>query len=317
MSGTTTADREPRPAAGGHWLEARQVQAYALEATTAYRVGGVAEGWVERFGDDYIVSGKDATVRAALAEELTAWAAATGARISRVFARDLPLQSSDRDVPKLLAGDPRTSRQTVVTEGAMRFGIDFGGGYSAGLFLDQRHNRALVRRVQPKRLLNCFAYTCSFSVAAALGGGRTLSIDLSARALDRGRDNFRENGLDPAGHLFLAQDVLAALPPLLERNERFDMIILDPPTFSRGLHGQAFHVERDLEPLLQAALDLTTGSGRILLSTNAHKMADRDLEGIARRCLRQQRRAADLHREPLLVPVPGGHVAHTLWLNLR
>jgi 23S rRNA (cytosine1962-C5)-methyltransferase len=312
-----TADRQDGPAAEGHWLEARQVRAYAREGTTAYRVGGAAEGWVERFGDDYIVSGKTAAARLALVEGLNAWAAATGACVSRVFARDLPLQPSERDVPELLTGDPQASRQTVVTEGAMRFGIDFAGGYAAGLFLDQRHNRALVRRLKPKRMLNCFAYTCSFSVAAALDGGRTVSIDLSARALDRGRDNFRENGLDPARHLFLAQDVLEALPPLLARNERFDMVILDPPTFSRGARNQTFHVERDLEPLLLAALDLTAGTGRILLSTNALKMDDRHLEGMARRCLRHQRRTADLHHEPLLVPVPGGPVAHTLWLNLR
>lgn len=300
-----------------HWLDARQVQAYAREATTAYRVGAAAEGWVERFNDDYVVSGQSATARATLLEELHAWAAATAAPIARVFGRDIPLQPSEREAPELLAGDAQASRQTVVTECAMRCGIDFASGYSTGLFLDQRHNRALVRRVKPRRLLNCFAYTCSFSSAAALGGGYTVSIDLSGRALDRGRSNFRENGIDPAEHLFLAQDVLQALPPLLARSERFDMIILDPPTFSRGTRGQAFHVERDLEPLLLAALELSSKGGRILLSTNASRMDDRDLEGIARRCLRQERIAADLYREPLLVPALAGRVAHTLWLNRR
>jgi 23S rRNA (cytosine1962-C5)-methyltransferase len=301
----------------GHWLAAKHMQAYALEATTAYRVGAAAEGWVERFNDDYVVSGKTAEARAALVEGLHAWATSTGAAVGRIFARDLPLQPSERDVPELLSGDAQASRQTVVTEGAMRCGIDFSGGYSTGLFLDQRHNRALVRRVKPRRLLNCFAYTCSFSSAAALGGGQTVSVDLSARALERGRGNFRENGLDPAKHRFLAQDVLEALPPMLERDERFDMVILDPPTFSRGNRGQSFHVERDLEPLLGAALELCAPGGRVLLSTNANRMDDRDLEGIARRSLRQQHRAADLYREPLLVPVLAGHVAHTLWLNLR
>jgi 23S rRNA (cytosine1962-C5)-methyltransferase len=316
MSRATTEDPIPT-APRGHWLEAKQVQAYALESTTAYRVGGTTESWVDRFGDDYLVSGRTATAREALSEELHAWAAVNGAHLSRIFARDLPLQPSERDLPELLEGDPQASRQTVVTECGMRFGIDFAGGYSAGLFLDQRHNRVLIRRVKPRSLLNCFAYTCSFSVAAALGGGRTLSIDLSARALDRGRSNFRENGLDPAGHLFLAKDVLEALPPLLERRERFDMIILDPPTFSRGTRGQAFHVERDLEPLLQAALELASPTCHILLSTNAQRMDDGDLEGIARRSLRAQRRAADLHREPLLAPTPAGLVAHALWLRLR
>ncbi len=300
-----------------HWLAAKYVQVYALEATTAYRVAAASDGWVERFNDDYVVSGKTATARAALVEGLHAWAATTRAAVCRVFARDLPLQPSEREVPELLSGDAEASRQIVVTEGAVRYGIDFAGGYSTGLFLDQRHNRALVRRVKPRRLLNCFAYTCSFSTAAALGGGHTVSVDLSARALERGRGNFRENGLDPAEHRFLAQDVLEALPPMLARDERFDMVILDPPTFSRGARGQSFHVERDLEPLLGAALELSAPGGRILLPTNANRMDDHALEGIARRSLRQQHRAADLYREPLLVPVLAGHVAHTLWLNLR
>ena len=317
MPGTTTETSRQESAPAGHWVAPDQMRAYALEETTAYRVGGTAEGWVERFGDDYIVSAKTAAARSQLIADFHTWVAANDTRVSRVFARDLPLQPSERDVPELLTGDAQTTRQTVVTEGSMRFGIDFDGGYSSGLFLDQRHNRALVRRVQPRGLLNCFAYTCSFSVAAALGGGHTVSVDLSSRALSRGRDNFRENGIDPRKHRFLAEDVLEALPPLMQRNERFDMVILDPPTFSRGRRGQSFRVERDLEPLLLAALELTAPKGRILLSTNAARMDDRDQEGIARRCLRRQRVAADLHREPLRPWISGTHMAHTLWLNLR
>jgi 23S rRNA (cytosine1962-C5)-methyltransferase len=316
MSENTTADR-PQRAAAGDWIDARQMRVYALESTTAYRVGGTAGGWVERFGDDYLVSCKHTSARGALVAALEAWAKAVEANVSRIFARDLPLQPRERDVPELLAGDAKAFRQTVVSECGLRFGIDFAGGYSVGLFLDQRHNRARIQRAPPRRLLNCFAYTCSFSVAAALHGGYTVNVDLSARALDRGRGNFRENGLDPAGHLFLATDVLDALPHLLERDERFDMAILDPPTFSRGRRGQAFHVERDLEPLLLATMELVTTPGRILLSTNAAKMGDRDLEGIARRCLRAQGRTANLHREPLLMPMPAGPAAHTLWLDPR
>jgi len=317
MPRTTTQTPRNEPAPAAHWLGPEQMRSYALEETTAYRVGGTTQGWVERFGDDYIVSAKTTAARAALIEEFDAWVTTSGARVARVFARDLPLQPSERDVPTLLTGDAEATRQTVVTEATMRFGIDFDGGYSSGLFLDQRHNRALVRRIQPRRMLNCFAYTCSFSVAAALGGGQTVSIDLSSRALSRGRENFRENGIDPRKHRFLAEDVLEALPPLMQRDERFDMVILDPPTFSRGKHGQSFRVERDLEPLLLAALELTAPKGRILLSTNAARMDDRDLDGIARRCLRRQRVTADLHREPLRLWISGTQMAHTLWLNLR
>ncbi|OGV69521.1 MAG: hypothetical protein A3K19_27865 [Lentisphaerae bacterium RIFOXYB12_FULL_65_16] len=302
---------------GERWLNAEQVQTFAAEATTAYRVGGSDAGWVERFGDDYLISHRTAAARTALAEGLDTWANATGACVSRVFARDLPRQPNERDAPELLTGDSQASRQTVVTEGGMRFGIDFAGGYAAGLFVDQRHNRALVRKLKPERLLNCFAYTCSFGVAAALGGGDTVNIDLSGRALERGRQNFRENDLDPARHQFRAEDVLDALPLLERRGERFDMIVLDPPTFSRGTRGRAFHVESDLEPLLFAALEFASSRAWILLSTNSTKLTDRDLERMTRWALRTCRRTADLHREPPLVNLAPDQAARTLWLNLR
>ena len=86
----------------------------------------------------------------------------------------------------------------------------FRAGYSQGIFLDQRGNRlALRQEMRPgMALLNCFAYTCAFSVAAAASGARTTSVDLSRRALDWGQANFRLNALDPAaGHEFFAGDV--------------------------------------------------------------------------------------------------------------
>ncbi len=139
----------------------------------------------------------------------------------------------------------------------MRYGLDFAGGYSAGLFIDQRANRARLRALKPKRLLNTFAYTCSFSVVAALAGAETLSVDLSRRSLTRGEENFQRNGLDPkAGHRFIADDVLAVLPRLARRGEKFDAIILDPPTFSRNQAGAAFQVQRDFDRLVTLALEV-------------------------------------------------------------
>jgi len=70
-------------------------------------------------------------------------------------------------------------------ENGMRFLIDFRAGYSQGIFLDQRENRAETRRrARGLRVLNCFAYTCAFGVAAALGGAETVNIDLSKRYLE-------------------------------------------------------------------------------------------------------------------------------------
>src|SRR5260370_24730266 len=97
------------------------------------------------------------------------------------------------------------------TEHHLKFGIDFGTGYSVGLFVDQRENRRFVRQTKPKRLLNCFAYTCSFSVAAASVGPQTMNVDLSKRSLELGQRNFRLNSLSTERHQSGADVVRAVL----------------------------------------------------------------------------------------------------------
>jgi 23S rRNA (cytosine1962-C5)-methyltransferase len=199
----------------------------------------------------------------------------------------------------------------------MRFGLDFAAGYSAGLFIDQRANRAFLRRSGVRRLLNTFAYTCSFSVAAALGGAKTTNIDLSKKSLDRGRANFALNAIDITPHRFHADDVLEVLPRLARRGEVFDAIVLDPPTFSRGARGRKWQVERDLEGLLLSALELAAPQARVLLSTNCTALDRRALEAIARHCLKATRRGATFHQEASLPDIPEGSAAQTLWLLLK
>ncbi|MGB8168331.1 MAG: hypothetical protein WCF18_12610, partial [Chthoniobacteraceae bacterium] len=107
------------------------------------------------------------------------------------------------------------------------------------------------------------------------------------------------------------------IPRLARRGERFDCIILDPPTFSRGNKGRRFQVERDLEALLQAALEIATPRARILLSTNCTRLTRRELERIARFALKFQRQTADFHNEPELPDIPRDAGAQTLWLSLK
>src|SRR5439155_7179097 len=186
----------------------------------------------------------------------------------------------------------------------LKFGIDFGAGYSVGLFVDQRENRRFVRQTKPKRLLNCFAYTCSFSVAAASAGAQTVNVDLSKKSLERGRRNFELNVLSTEGHKFIADDVRPVLQRLARRGEKFDMIILDPPTFSRTKGGAAFHVEKDFEDLIAGAVEIADRGGRILLSTNCETLTEQALERMARYCLKLSRRSGALHREPKPVDFP-------------
>src|SRR5439155_20020731 len=138
------------------------------------------------------------------------------------------------------------------------------------------------RQTAPKRLLNCFAYTCSFSVAAASAGAQTVNVDLSKKSLERGRQNFALNSFSNEGNKFIADDVRPVMRRLERRGQKFDMIILDPPTFSRTKGGKAFHVEKDFEELIAAALEVAERNARILLSTNCETLDEQALDRMAR-----------------------------------
>jgi 23S rRNA (cytosine1962-C5)-methyltransferase len=205
----------------------------------------------------------------------------------------------------------------MVTEWHLKFSLDFGTGYSPGLFLDQRENRRYVRHIAPKHLLNCFAYTCSFSVCAACSGASTFNIDLSKKYLARGRENFALNNLATVDHHFIADDVRSVLPRLARRGERFDAIILDPPTFSRTPGRRPFQVEHDFEHLLIRALALAERDAHVLISTNYSALGEHALEVMARYCLKETRRAATFHRPLPLPDFPPGGGATSIWLALR
>jgi len=118
-------------------------------------------------------------------------------------------------------------------------------------------------------------------------------------------------------HRFIADDVRAVLPRLARRGEKFDAIILDPPTFSRSPGAKTFHVEEDFEKLLIDALELAERDSHVLLSTNCSAVRERALEVMARYCLKATRRAATFHRSSQLPDFPPGAGASSIWLALR
>jgi 23S rRNA (cytosine1962-C5)-methyltransferase len=299
------------------WIDRALLEKFAAEGTDAHRLCTIDDGWVERFGREILISYKTNAARDRLIMELYFWRTSLGVDISRVFGRFLPKKNEEREKPQLLFGDGKENLQTMATEKFLNYKIDFAAGYSVGLFIDQRENRRFAKKQAPKRLLNCFAYTCSFSVAAAAAGAQTVSIDLSKKSLERGRENFGLNSLPTSDHRFIADDVLTVLPRLARRGEKFDMIILDPPTFSRSHRGKAFHVENDFEELLSQALELTGRDGWILLSTNCSTLREKGLEVLARYCLKLVRRAGKFHHAPPLPDFPPNTGASTIWLSLR
>ena len=290
---------------------------FEAEGTDAYRLWTIADGWVERFGPDVLISFKNQAARERLTTEYFLWAEAMDFDAQRMFERFLPKRNEERTAPKLILGDSNISSRSVVMERGLRFEIDFSIGYSVGLFIDQRENRSFVRKSAPKRMLNCFAYTCSFSVAAAIVGANTVSVDLSQKSLERGRANFVLNNLPVTGHRFIADDVFEVLPRLSRKGEKFDLIVLDPPTFSRSHRGKTFQVESDFEGLLMATLEVADSDCRILLSTNCAALNERALEMMARFCLKASRRAGSFHSEPRPVEFPPDSGASTMWLTLR
>ena len=144
-----------------------------------------------------------------------------------------------------------------------------------------------------------------------------MNIDLSKKSLARGRENFALNSLPTNNHQFIADDVLSVLPRLARKGEKFDMIILDPPTFSRSHRGKAFHVESDFEKLLLVALELVERNGHILLSTNCSTLGARCLEVMGRYGLKVTRRSARFHLPQPLPDFPAGTGASTIWMALR
>ena len=166
-------------------------------------------------------------------------------------------------------------------------------------------------------MLNCFAYTCSFSVAAAVAGAKTVSVDLSQKSLERGRQNFALNNLPAIGHQFIADDIFEVLPRLARRGEKFDLIVLDPPTFSRSHSGRMFRVHSNFESLLGEALEVADRDARILLSTNCATLSERALEVMARFCLKASRRAGAFHSAPRPRDFPPAGGANSVWLTLR
>ncbi len=264
-----------------------------------------------------MISHKNDTVLLELLTGLDAWSVLAQWTPARVFTRFLPLKNHERVSPILRSGDASLPITTVVTEAGIRYGLDFGTGYSHGLFLDQRANRAKLKALRPRRLLNTFAYTCSFSVVVGLTGGETVSVDLSRKSLDRGKQNLALNGIAATGHRFINDDALELLPRLGHRGERFDAIVLDPPTFSRGNNGRLWQVEQHFEDLILAALEVAGPKCAILLATNCTKLDPASLERQARACAKIKRRTTEYTRMAAEVDFPQGHGACTVWMMVR
>jgi len=187
----------------------------------------------------------------------------------------------------------RPSRTFPVEEGGLKFLVNLDDYLDTGLFLDHRLTRARLReRARGARFLNLFCYTASATVYAASGGARsTLSIDLSNSYLDWAAQNFALNGLDAAQHRLERADCREWLQAAAARAgegsaareareadtagpcaAQFDLIFLDPPTFSNSKRMQGvLDVQRDHPELIDLCMRLLAPGGLLLFSTNAQR----------------------------------------------
>jgi 23S rRNA (cytosine1962-C5)-methyltransferase len=169
---------------------------------------------------------------------------------------------------KKLTHDSR--RETcIIQEGELCFEIHLGEGIHTGLFLDQRKNRQVLGPLaKGKRVLNLFSYTGAFTVSTLKGGAsEVVSVDLSKNYLSWLKRNVELNHLDDHRSRVFSADVFRFLKGAAHRKEFYDLIIVDPPTFSRGEKG-TFSTEKNLEELVSGAAALVAPGGKIFVSVN-------------------------------------------------
>lgn len=329
-------------AAADFEADARMILRTALvdtQETNAFRlIHGAADGWpgwyVERLGEFLLSQSEqalDPTRRNEL-ERLMKLHGKSGAH-HKNLTRQVRRTSRPQASPQPMLGEaaPETFQ---VRENALNFELSFAEGYSTGLFLDQRDNRRrlLTNHIaadfpvfpagaKGAEVLNTFAYTCGFSVCAAKAGARATSLDLSKKYLAWGRRNFELNGLDAAQHDFIYGDAFDWLRRLAKKGRAFDLVILDPPTFSQSKEGGAFRAEEDYGRLVAAALPLVKSGGVLFASTNAARLEPEDFLKVLEETVRSAgRKIVKQHYfpQPPDFPVHRGELAYlkTVWLKL-
>ncbi len=290
------------------WLGAPNTNAVRLFDGAADGIDGLV---IEQYGDVLVVqtqAGRLVLSDDAVCELCRLAMQRVGARA--VYRKSFPkdrsslhaaLEHAHRN-PRPWLGEPAPAEIEVQEAGA-RFLVRPYDGYATGLYLAHRTARQFVRaNCAGRRVLNTFAYTCGFTVAAALGGAAsTVSVDVSKKSLEWGKRNLAANGIALDDHRFICSDVFDYYRRALRQGHRFDWIILDPPTFARARHARdTFSVAADLPRLVEGALDLLDRGGVLFLSVNYHGLTEQRLERVVRDAALAGRRACELMIPPLV-----------------
>ncbi len=269
--------------------ERRYALAHAHDTTCFRWVNDVGDGVparaVDVFGEHAVVHAYDERSVEDLSLELLARG------VAGVYLKRRPKRASalDEEATRALAPEAPIAGRAAETELEVRenglpFLVRLGEGLSTGLFLDQRANRARVRaEAGGARVLNLFAYTCAFSIAAAAGGAvEVVSVDAARKQLERGARGFAHAGLERARHETIADDAFAVLDRLARRGRRFDLVVCDPPTYSSVKRGTRFTSGRMWATLASGVLRVLAPGGRVLATSNDRRLSQRDLRAAFR-----------------------------------
>lgn len=260
--------------------EALRRQHVDLDGTTAYRVvNGEGDGLpgltVERY-DDYLMiqlytASWDRYVPIIVKALQSVF---NPAGIYEKFrpqkTRELEKKGSKR-YSRLLCGVAAPNIYHVL-ENDLTYQVTLAEGLNTGLFMDQRENRRdLMTRVAGKKVLNLFAYTGAFSVAAATAGAsKVTTVDVSPHYLEWARQNFGLNRMNPKRHQFIAGDCFEVLAQQIQK-QRYDIILMDPPSFSTTTKNK-FTTSGGTSRLVALALKLLEPGGLLITSSNHQKV---------------------------------------------
>lgn len=156
-----------------------------------------------------------------------------------------------------------------IHEGDLSFFVELSTYIDVGLYLDHRYlRREIMKQSKGKRFLNLYCYTASMSVAAAIGGATTtVSVDISNTYLRKAKANFQNNNISNNNHIFIRNEVSSYMKQLQDQ-DKFDIIYMDPPTFSNGKGRGILDIQKDHSFLINSAMKHLSKGGTLYFSTH-------------------------------------------------